>query len=187
MLHIGVVFVVFGVFLLGAGIIPDDTSKANAWSIFAKSSIWNELVLTGLFAIGLGVFLIILNSIISKREEDDLEAYVQSQLTRSRSGREIIIKKNKIQEIIASYLFMRCLIFKILLGHRLERDVETGGLQTRHTKREQQIRRGFEERGLESRDNSNLNLQITPTSSRQEVVVTPTISNSHSAGKTTLV
>lgn len=87
MLHIGVVFVVFGIFLLGAGLIPDDVSSQNAWSIFAKDSWWNELVLTGLFAIGLGVFLIVLNSIISKKEEDDLEAYVQSQLTRSRSGK----------------------------------------------------------------------------------------------------
>lgn len=42
---------------------------------------------------------------ISKREEDDLEEYVQRQLTRSRSG------------------------------HRLERDVETGVLTTRHNRR----------------------------------------------------
>lgn len=87
MLHIGVVFLVFGVFLLGAGLIPDDASASNAWSIFAKDSWWNELVLTGLFAMGLGIFLIVLNSVISKKEDDDLEAYVQSQLTRSRSGR----------------------------------------------------------------------------------------------------
>lgn len=91
MLHIGVVFVVFGIFLVGAGIIPDDVSSQHAWSIFAKDSWWNELVLTGLFAIGLGVFLIVLNSIISKKEEDDLEAYVQSQLTRSRSGKSLDI------------------------------------------------------------------------------------------------
>ena len=91
MLHIGVVFVVFGIFLLGAGLIPDDVSSQNAWSIFAKDSWWNELVLTGLFAIGLGVFLIVLNSIISKKEEDDLEAYVQSQLTRSRSGKSLAL------------------------------------------------------------------------------------------------
>lgn len=87
MLHIGVVFVVFGVFLMGAGLIPDDATAMNAWSIFAKDSWWNELVLTGLFAMGLGIFLIILNSVISKKEDDDLEAYVQSQLTRSRSGK----------------------------------------------------------------------------------------------------
>ncbi|KAG5675153.1 hypothetical protein PVAND_005079 [Polypedilum vanderplanki] len=148
MLHIGVVFVVFGIFLLGAGLIPDDVSSQNAWSIFAKDSWWNELVLTGLFAIGLGIFLIVLNSVISKKEEDDLEAYVQSQLTRSRSG------------------------------HRLERDCETGGLQTRHAKRETQIRRGYEERGLDGI--SNCNLPITPTSS--EMVTTPTISASVSAG-----
>lgn len=86
MLHIGVVFGVFGVFLLGAGLIPDDASAMNAWSIFAKDSWLNELVLTGLFAIGLGIFLIVLNTVISKKEDEDLEAYVQSQLTRSRSG-----------------------------------------------------------------------------------------------------
>lgn len=65
----------------------------------------------------------------------------------------------------------------------MERDVETGGLQTRHTKREAQIRRGFEERGLDGLSNSNL--PLTPTSSSE--VVTPTISASASAGKTTHV
>lgn len=68
----------------------------------AKSTWWNELVVTGLFLVGLGVFLIVLNRLISKREEDDLEEYVQRALTRTRSG------------------------------HRLERDVETGGLTTRN-------------------------------------------------------
>lgn len=72
---------------MGAGLIPDDATAMNAWSIFAKDSWWNELVLTGLFAMGLGIFLIILNGVISKKEDDDLEAYVQSQLTRSRSGK----------------------------------------------------------------------------------------------------
>lgn len=36
----------------------------------------------------LGIFLIILNGVISKKEDEDLEAYVQSQLTRSRSGKQ---------------------------------------------------------------------------------------------------
>lgn len=36
MLHIGVVFLVFGVFLLGAGLIPDDATSTTAWSIFGK-------------------------------------------------------------------------------------------------------------------------------------------------------
>lgn len=133
MLHIGVVFVVFGIFLIGAGILPDDITQ---WDIFgmcthskhtrptvfggifaetlrscpplkyaAKSTWWNELVCTGLFALGLGIFLVVLNCLISKREEDDLEEYVQRALTRTRSG------------------------------HRLERDVETGGLTTRQNRR----------------------------------------------------
>lgn len=106
MLHIGVVFLVFGVFLVGAGLIPDDATAVSAWSIFRKGpslafcdgftqklslstekdSWWNELVCTGLFAMGLGIFLIVLNGVISKREEEDLESYVARQLTRSRSG-----------------------------------------------------------------------------------------------------
>lgn len=79
--------------------------------------------------------------------------------------------------------FLQILTFyKLILGHRLERDVETGGLQTRHTKREAQYKRGFEERGLDGL--SNCNMPLTPTSSE---IPTPTISASASAGKTTFV
>lgn len=35
MLHIGIVFIVFGVFLCGAGIIPDETMS---WNVFSKFS-----------------------------------------------------------------------------------------------------------------------------------------------------
>lgn len=59
--------------------IQDHLSEKDSW--------WNELVCTGLFAVGLGIFLIILNSVISKKEEEDLETYVARQLTRSRSGK----------------------------------------------------------------------------------------------------
>lgn len=31
MLHIGVVFVVFGIFLIGSGILPDDISQWDIW------------------------------------------------------------------------------------------------------------------------------------------------------------
>uniref|UniRef100_A0A182F0X4 Uncharacterized protein n=1 Tax=Anopheles albimanus TaxID=7167 RepID=A0A182F0X4_ANOAL len=161
MLHIGVVFVVFGIFLLGAGFFPDNLSNQpqQSWHLLVKQpteqtgdnlisishllagkgSWWNELICTGLFAVGLGIFLIILNCVISNREEQDLESYVQRQLTRSRSG------------------------------HRLERDVETGGLTTRHHRKAMQIQKGAAERGLD--DLSNSNVLLTPTSSE---VVTPT-------------
>lgn len=72
---------------------------------------------------------------MSKREEEDLEKYVQRQLTRSRSG------------------------------HRLERDIETGVLTTKHHRRALQ-----HQRKLDSFDNlsgSNLsqetNEMTTPT------------------------
>lgn len=94
---------------------------------------------TGLFAVILGIFLIILNCLISKREEDDLEEYVQRQLTRSRSG------------------------------HRLERDLETGGLTTRHNRRIKQTLQNNDEL---SQSKSNL----TPVTS-EAVTPSPTTSN----------
>lgn len=106
MLHIGVVFLVLGAFLLMSGLLPGDLAH---WGSKATGGWWNELVAVGLFAIFVGTFLIILNRVIAKKEEDDLEEYVQRQLTRSRSG------------------------------HRLERDVETGGLTTRHARRAKQL------------------------------------------------
>uniref|UniRef100_A0A6V7I0V4 Uncharacterized protein n=1 Tax=Bracon brevicornis TaxID=1563983 RepID=A0A6V7I0V4_9HYME len=108
MLHIGVVFLVLGGFLLGSGLLPGDLANFSSKS---TGGWWNELVATGLFAIIVGIFLIVLNRIIAKKEEDDLEEYVQRQLTRSRSG------------------------------HRLERDIETGGLTTRHGRRAKQLKR----------------------------------------------
>lgn len=37
MLHIGVVFLVFGIFLLGAGLLPNDLSGVNVGKIFFSS------------------------------------------------------------------------------------------------------------------------------------------------------
>lgn len=104
MMHIGVVFLMFGAVMLVWGLVPSDYT---AWtSVQPSTKSWfNELVVTGAFACAIGLFLVMLNRIISKREEDDLNAYVQSQLTRSRSG------------------------------HRLVRDAETGCLTTRGQQR----------------------------------------------------
>ena len=102
MLHIGVVFLVLGAFLLVSGLLPGDLAQ---WGSESSGGWFNELVVTGAFALGIGIFLIILNRIISKREDDDLNEYVQRQLTRSKSG------------------------------HRLVRDVETGCLTTKHDQR----------------------------------------------------
>ncbi|XP_060522889.1 uncharacterized protein LOC132699915 isoform X1 [Cylas formicarius] len=99
LLHIGVCFLVLGLFLIGSGLLPDDllSWKTGGW--------WNELTMTGIFVTVVGLFLIVLNKIVSRKEEQELQDYVRSQLTRSRSG------------------------------HRLERDVETGCLTTKHHRR----------------------------------------------------
>lgn len=102
MYHIGVVFLVLGTFLIGSGLIPDDLDH---WGKPPGGSYFNELVLAGGFAFGIGIFLIILNRIVAQKEDDDLTEYVQRQLTRSRSG------------------------------HRLVRDVETGCLTTKRDQR----------------------------------------------------
>lgn len=100
MLHIGIVFLVLGLFLIGSGIIPDDYTT---WD--TPINWWNELVLTGITAIIIGVFLIVLNHYLSQKEEDELSRYVERQLTRSRSGKRLI------------------------------KDEETGCLTTKHEKR----------------------------------------------------
>lgn len=106
MLHVGVVLLVLGAFLLISGILPSDGLTGKKKSL--EKSV-NELVAIGFFSIAVGSFLIILNRIISKREEDDLEKYVRRQLTRSKSG------------------------------HRLERDIETGELTTKHAVKAKQL------------------------------------------------
>ncbi|XP_049869575.1 uncharacterized protein LOC126369264 isoform X1 [Pectinophora gossypiella] len=102
MLHLGVVFLVLGLFLIASGWLPDDVTS---WSSIGSVSWFNELVCSGLFALFIGIFLIVLHKYLTKSEEDALEDYVQRQLTRSRSG------------------------------HRLERDAETGGMHTKNTRR----------------------------------------------------
>ncbi|KYQ47490.1 hypothetical protein ALC60_13469 [Trachymyrmex zeteki] len=106
-----------------SGLLPGDLAH---WGTKASGGWWNELVAVGLFAILVGIFLIILNRVIAKKEEDDLEEYVQRQLTRSRSG------------------------------HRLERDVETGGLTTRHARRAKQMRQVSSDTCLEIKDNGKV-------------------------------
>ncbi|KAI5723252.1 hypothetical protein M8J76_003420 [Diaphorina citri] len=98
LLHIGVIFLVLGLFLIGSGMIPDDVT---VWDI-EKLHYWNELIVTGLFLAGAGIFMIVLNYFIAKRTDDEIAAYVERQLTRSKSGKRLI------------------------------RDVETGGLTTKN-------------------------------------------------------
>lgn len=61
--------------------------------------------------------------------------------------------------------------FPKLIGHRLERDVETGGLQTKHHRRAKEVERNCAERGLDSL--SHHNLVTTPTSSEMVTPTTP--------------
>lgn len=91
------------------------------------------------------MFLLILNCLISRKEEEDLEDYVQRQLTRSRSG------------------------------HRLERDVETGVLTTRHTRKALALHQNGGSRMPNggSSDNLTQSNNITPVTSEMVTPTTP--------------
>lgn len=85
MLHVGIVFIVLGMFLIGSGLIPDD------YTVWRQSlNWWNQLVFSGLCALAIGVFLIGLNHYLSQREDEELTSYVERQLNRSRSGKRLI-------------------------------------------------------------------------------------------------
>ncbi|OAD58219.1 hypothetical protein WN48_00368 [Eufriesea mexicana] len=94
----------------------------SKWGSKRSGSWWNELVAVGLFVVFIGMFLIILNKVIAKKEENELEEYVQRQLTRSRSG------------------------------HRLERDPETGGLTTKHARRARQMQQAASTGSIETQN-----------------------------------
>lgn len=84
MLHVGVVFLVLGIFLIGSGIIPDD------YISWGTKNFLNELVITGVTSSIIGIFLLVLNYFINRKAESDLAAYVERQLTRTRSGRRLV-------------------------------------------------------------------------------------------------
>lgn len=84
MLHVGVVFLVLGLFLIGSGIVPDD------YVSWGSKSWLNELVVTGVCSSLIGLFLIVLNHFINQKAESDLAAYVERQLTRTKSGRRLV-------------------------------------------------------------------------------------------------
>lgn len=93
--------------------------------------------------------MLILNCLISRKEEEDLEDYVQRQLTRSRSG------------------------------HRLERDVETGVLTTRQTRKAIALQKhnnngnGSTNSGGGSADNLSQSNPATPVTSEMVTPTTP--------------
>ena len=82
MLHVGIVFLLLGAFLLISELLPNDSTISKK-GISRKW--WNELIAIGLFSLFLGVFFIFLNIMVTKKEERSIEKYVQHQLTQSKS------------------------------------------------------------------------------------------------------
>lgn len=85
MLPVGIVFLVMGLFLIGSGLIPKD------YVPWGSKNWFNELVLIGVTMSIIGLFLMTLNHFINRKEESDLAEYVERQLTRTRSGRRLVL------------------------------------------------------------------------------------------------
>ncbi|CAH0385489.1 unnamed protein product [Bemisia tabaci] len=88
MLHLGIMFLIIGIFLMGAAFVPDDDGDVS--TTVAKFAYKRTLMATGGVCILIGLFLITVNHCTTKKEEDDLKDYVERQLTRSRSGRRLV-------------------------------------------------------------------------------------------------
>ncbi|XP_017791039.1 PREDICTED: uncharacterized protein LOC108573163 [Habropoda laboriosa] len=143
MLHMGVVFLVLGAFLLMSGLLPGDLVTGGWWEVSIGS-----------FSIFLGIFLMILNKVIARKEENDLEEYVQRQLTRTRSG------------------------------HRLERDVETGGLTTKHARRARQMQQAVSSESIETQNEKEA--ESPPVNPSPAYSPPPTMNGDHQAVQSAL-
>ncbi|KAG8228771.1 hypothetical protein J437_LFUL007764 [Ladona fulva] len=99
MLHIGVVFLVLGLFLVVSALLPSGSAKSPTPGPAGTGlPQWAELLIAGIFFLVIGAVLVIINRVMATQEDARLTEYVKSQLTRSKSG------------------------------HRLVRDLETGNL-----------------------------------------------------------
>ncbi|KOC64478.1 hypothetical protein WH47_01062 [Habropoda laboriosa] len=127
----------------GIGLLPGDLVTGGWWEVSIGS-----------FSIFLGIFLMILNKVIARKEENDLEEYVQRQLTRTRSG------------------------------HRLERDVETGGLTTKHARRARQMQQAVSSESIETQNEKEA--ESPPVNPSPAYSPPPTMNGDHQAVQSAL-
>lgn len=86
MLHVGVVFLVLGLFLLGSGLMPDDV---DTWQYKSMERVYEFLLASGV-CLFIGLLLICINKVITSKEEKDLNDFIERQLTRSKSGHRLV-------------------------------------------------------------------------------------------------
>ncbi len=88
MLHIGGIFTLIGILLLLGAALTSQVPSEMA-----------ELLGTGIICLIIGIFLIILNSIYGRREEEDLTHYVEARLARTTSGQRLFRESESADKI----------------------------------------------------------------------------------------
>ena len=76
--HLGVVFILIAFLLLFSGLI----SRSRGGEVAALDSDWSTLIGVGIALLLVGLFMVMVNRILTEREEEELAQYVHHRLAR---------------------------------------------------------------------------------------------------------
>ena len=98
--HLGVVFILIAFLLLFSGLISRSRSER------ALDSDWSTLIGVGIALLLIGLFMVMVNRILTEREEEELAKYVHHRLARTRSGHALALRETESgeEDILAAHL-----------------------------------------------------------------------------------
>ena len=100
--HLGVVFILIAFLLLFSGLI----SRSRGGEVAALDSDWSTLIGVGIALLLVGLFMVMVNRILTEREEEELAQYVHHRLARTRSGHALALREAESgeEEALAAHL-----------------------------------------------------------------------------------
>ena len=98
--HLGVVFILIAFLLLFSGLISRSRSDE------AFDSDWSTLIGVGIALLLIGLFMVMINRILTEREEEELAQYVHHRLARTRSGHALALRETQSgdEDVLAAHL-----------------------------------------------------------------------------------
>ena len=78
--HMGIVFILLGFLMIFSSMLPSSLIKAD----------WSRLLGVGVAFIFIGLIMVMVNRIITAKEEEELSKYVKQRLSRTRSGQAFV-------------------------------------------------------------------------------------------------
>lgn len=94
--HLGVVFILIGFLLVCSSMLSGQKAIAKA------DTDWGRLLGVGVTLIIVGLFMVMVNRIITEREEEELAKYVKQRLARTRSGNVLVRDAENPEELAAA-------------------------------------------------------------------------------------